>query len=249
MVRRGFETVSYYLCCRGSMETINHLFINGPVAYGIWQFFRSQFNITMSDTTSIDHLLHFRSSSTAYKSQIRCILPLFVLWIIWIARNDVKHRGIQMRHTRIIANILQHINRAQTTRSLGKMVWKGDSNVAIAWGFQLFTFSKNIVKIVRWIKPPQGWIKLNYDGASRGDPVLAGVGGIARDHTSSPLFAFCAALRNQTNIYAKLYVLVEGLVLYHQRALYKVWVEIDASIYLQSYEWFQKISIYDFHTY
>ncbi|PKI69991.1 hypothetical protein CRG98_009594 [Punica granatum] len=36
-------------------------------------------------------------------------------------------------------------------------------------------------QLVRWHKPPEGYFKLNSDGASRGNPGLAGLGGIIRD--------------------------------------------------------------------
>jgi hypothetical protein len=33
----------------------------------------------------------------------------------------------------------------------------------------------------KWEPPPQGFIKLNYDGASKGNPGQAGAGGLFRD--------------------------------------------------------------------
>lgn len=39
---------------------------------------------------------------------------------------------------------------------------------------------KKIVE-VRWLRPPQGWIKLNFDGAVKGSSGMAGCGGVLRD--------------------------------------------------------------------
>ena len=36
---------------------------------------------------------------------------------------------------------------------------------------------------VKWKSPPMGWIKGNFDGATKGNPRKAGCGGVLRDHT------------------------------------------------------------------
>lgn len=35
-----------------------------------------------------------------------------------------------------------------------------------------------VLLLVGWSFPPQGWVKLNTDGASKGNPGLAGAGGL-----------------------------------------------------------------------
>ena len=43
--------------------------------------------------------------------------------------------------------------------------------------------------MVKWLKPPANSIKLNSDGASKGNPGPAGGGCILRDHTGNMVYA------------------------------------------------------------
>ena len=38
-----------------------------------------------------------------------------------------------------------------------------------------------VIKQIHWDKPEEGWMKLNTDGLSLGNPGLAGGGGVIRD--------------------------------------------------------------------
>lgn len=50
-----------------------------------------------------------------------------------------------------------------------------------------------------WSHPPIGFLKLNFDGASRGKPGLAGIGGIIRNHEGKILHIYNKALGKGTN--------------------------------------------------
>ncbi|KAL0443394.1 UNVERIFIED_CONTAM: putative ribonuclease H protein [Sesamum latifolium] len=45
-------------------------------------------------------------------------------------------------------------------------------------------------KTIYWLKPEPGWVKLNTNGASKGNPGLAGAGGIVRDYEGKVILAF-----------------------------------------------------------
>eukprot|EP01018_Ginkgo_biloba_P030762 Gb_31409 [translate_table: standard] len=46
----------------------------------------------------------------------------------------------------------------------------------------------------RWCGPPIGWIKYNFDGAEKGNPSLAGEGGLCRNLEGAILGAFAEPL-------------------------------------------------------
>lgn len=66
-------------------------------------------------------------------------------------------------------------------------------------------------KLVGWVKPNSGWVKLNTDGASKGNPCPAGAGGIFRDEAGNWLGGFMNSLGVATSMCAELGAIRSGL--------------------------------------
>jgi len=60
---------------------------------------------------------------------------------------------------------------------------------------------------VQWDSPPGDWIKLNLDGASRGNPGPTGAGGVFRGPHGNWVFGFSINLGRCTVVKAKLLTL------------------------------------------
>ncbi|KAL0417382.1 UNVERIFIED_CONTAM: putative ribonuclease H protein [Sesamum latifolium] len=105
--------------------------------------------------------------------------------------------------------------------------WKGDPNIASNMGFQTCVKRTALMK-VKWNKPDKGWIKINTDGASKGNPGTAGAGGIARNEKGEVIFAFDDFIREATNMYAEVYGLFKALQICQTENFNRIWIEIDA---------------------
>ena len=46
-----------------------------------------------------------------------------------------------------------------------------------------------IQRLGKWLPPPEGFLKVNMDGSSRGNPGSAGIGGIGRDYFESVILS------------------------------------------------------------
>ena len=57
---------------------------------------------------------------------------------------------------------------------------------------------------IRWERPQQGWIRLNTEGASSGNPGLAGRGGILRNEHGEWIKGFSRNIGRATSFAAKL---------------------------------------------
>ncbi|KAF5461917.1 hypothetical protein F2P56_017977 [Juglans regia] len=66
------------------------------------------------------------------------------------------------------------------------------------------------VRVVKWHRPRQGWVKLNTDGSSFGNPGTSGAGGVIRDEDGRLLLAYSVPLGLGTNNFAELRSLLEG---------------------------------------
>lgn len=62
-----------------------------------------------------------------------------------------------------------------------------------------------------WEPPPEGVLKINFDGASKENPDHAGFDGAIRDHKSEIIQIFYGSLGNDTSNVTELDGLVEGL--------------------------------------
>ncbi|KAL0325030.1 UNVERIFIED_CONTAM: putative ribonuclease H protein [Sesamum radiatum] len=83
-------------------------------------------------------------------------------------------------------------------------------------------------KIVYWLKLDASWVKLNTDGASKGNPGLARAGGIVRDYEGKVILAFSEPIGFTNNMVAEMHVVLRGFGICLEKGFSKVWFELDA---------------------
>ena len=86
----------------------------------------------------------------------------------------------------------------------------------------------------KWTPPPPGWHKLNFDGAARGNPGIAGVGCILNDENGRWVAKLAAPLPPVSNNVAELEALEKGLQLSHKLNLCKIHIEGDSQVVLNA---------------
>ena len=62
-----------------------------------------------------------------------------------------------------------------------------------------------MVNYIGWKYPAKGWIKLNVDGCSKGNPGLAGAGGVMRDHMGTWIGGFARNISICSSVIAELW--------------------------------------------
>ncbi|KAL0291521.1 UNVERIFIED_CONTAM: putative ribonuclease H protein [Sesamum angustifolium] len=83
-------------------------------------------------------------------------------------------------------------------------------------------------KIVYRLKPDPSWVKLNTDGDSKGNPGVAGAGGIVRDYEGKFILAFSEPIGFTNNMVAEMHVVLRGIGICLEKGFSKVWLELDA---------------------
>ncbi|PNX61102.1 ribonuclease H, partial [Trifolium pratense] len=84
------------------------------------------------------------------------------------------------------------------------------------------------VSWIGWKVPEEGWVKVNIDGASKGER-LAGCGGLIRDHQGRWCGGFAKFVGAGSAFVAELWGVLEGLKLARRKGFRKVEVNIDSS--------------------
>ncbi|KAL8527086.1 hypothetical protein ACS0TY_016084 [Phlomoides rotata] len=86
--------------------------------------------------------------------------------------------------------------------------------------------------IVRWLLPPDPWIKLNTDGSYDQHTGVASGGGLFRDHLGALLLAFHTPLVVTSSFDAELQSLLHGLHL-ARRFDVPVWIKLDSLVVIR----------------
>ena len=84
--------------------------------------------------------------------------------------------------------------------------------------------------LVKWLSPPDGWFTLNFDGAAKGNPGNAGVGGLIQDSLGRWVQGYYIGLGITTSVNAELRGLLEGLKLASQLNITQLIIELDALV-------------------
>ena len=107
-----------------------------------------------------------------------------------------------------------------------KVFGSGQGGLLVSTGFK-----KEI--LINWKSPPDGWLKLNIDGAVKGNPGPAGGGGLLRDHRGNWINGFSANLGWCSYVKAELLALLKGLQLAWNMGVSHLEVEIDSHVALK----------------
>lgn len=150
-------------------------------------------------------------------------MPGFITWTIWKERN----KRVFLNEIRDIIHALEIIT--QNVRQLFLVKNKADQDnkvsnrdLQILKAFNLdnrmsvATMNRQqemSITLSIWKRPPSGFLKLNFDGASRGNPGMAGIGGIIRNNAREIQHIYNRALGEETNNEMEFAAMEHGLII------------------------------------
>lgn len=86
-----------------------------------------------------------------------------------------------------------------------------------------------------WQPSHRDFVKINFDGSSRGNPSDSGVGVCIRDYMGDLKAFKSSILPPGTNNVVEVQALLEGLILAKKLDFLKVHVEVDSSLIINAY--------------
>ncbi|XP_059067587.1 uncharacterized protein LOC131858375 [Cryptomeria japonica] len=86
----------------------------------------------------------------------------------------------------------------------------------------------------KWSPPKQGWLKLNFDGASKGNPGASGIENVIRDHKGTIVGKMAMPMPPDANNIAEFKALHLGLIDYHKHGIKNLIVEGDSAIAIKA---------------
>ncbi|XP_057835107.1 uncharacterized protein LOC131045531 [Cryptomeria japonica] len=165
--------------------------------------------------------------------------PSCLVWEIWKERNRRLFEGKAKRQESILNSIKSAIVDSVNCRiafSLdhSKVFSSSDENIRLKWqGIRIpssFGQKINARKDATWSPPKPDWVKLNFDGASRGNPGLSGIGYVIKDQSRAITGKMAKLIPPDTNNIAEFTALQLVLMDCINHGLRNVSVEGDSEI-------------------
>ncbi|CAJ2673373.1 unnamed protein product [Trifolium pratense] len=130
---------------------------------------------------------------------------------LWIWRNRELHEENYNRPMQPVLYIMQRLREYyQASKVSGTVV---SVPKRVSW--------------IRWQPPEEGWVKVNSDGASKGEQ-MAGCGGLIRDHRGHWLGGFAKFVGVGSAFVAELWGVLEGLKYAKRKGYRKIDLNIDS---------------------
>ena len=177
--------------CNEFSESIDHLFLKCKRSWLLWLFFCAKWKVSW--VIPDDMCSAFLSWLGISMNSVWRVTFYAILWTLWMARNDAVFNGKVMET-------------AQLCDLVGYRVayWckaKWPDGAALVDDYMRFpdciqTASRGgkVLPRVEWVMPEVGQLKFNVDGAARGQPGEAGIGGVLRDENGSTRLVFSKSI-------------------------------------------------------
>jgi hypothetical protein len=181
----------------------------------------------------IDTITYWRDQvfHSSYLNRIWQLLPGFILWQVWKERNRrlFMNDSLLWHHSwnQCRLNILETLNLQlwfekdlinNPSELLILQYWKPSPNL-----HPLSSTSSPPPPSIpsSWSTPPKDFIKLNFDGASKGNPRAVGYKVVFHNHRGHIILINVGSLGHTTNNVAKLWGLIRGFQLAIEHSLTK----------------------------
>ncbi|XP_059078162.1 uncharacterized protein LOC131876716 [Cryptomeria japonica] len=189
--------------CKKAEETLDHLLLQCEEAQKVWKFLLGKLDWAISLPNSIfDIFTSWRiPCQKSVLSSLWLVAPSLVVWEIWKERNvrifQEKVESEESLCARVERAIAEVVSVAARNYNLAKHSFTNeDRDIQAKWPLihcQPVNGSSGVdpnlsSKKVKWEPPSKRWIKINFDGASKGYPGISGAGVVTRDDNGFILF-------------------------------------------------------------
>lgn len=192
--KRGKYGPSRCNLCRKENETQEHLLNKCSYAQSLWEEIRRLFGRTKRDPNKIKNtLIQWGRGNYQSKlvSRIWNLMPGFVIWTVWKERNKSIFRDRSGQETNAWDEVCRALKETVLSESWSEEDWKLNQEEQrivsklnlephMAYLDSGKCYRPNTQSPSQFRFPGDQRIKLNFDGASKGNPGQAGLGGISR---------------------------------------------------------------------
>lgn len=168
--------------------------------------------------------------SSSQRGTLLGITPIIITWALWKARCEARmeeHTITWQKTTCQIKSMLAQVGN-QITKA--RKTTAHDMQILRALNYLISIPRQWKVQLISWEKPLGIQLKLNVDGASKGNPGPSGGGGLLRDSLGTCWAGLAHHYGVCTNMMAETRALLDGLCLYRDVGVVNIMVETDSKV-------------------
>ncbi|XP_059069835.1 uncharacterized protein LOC131859787 [Cryptomeria japonica] len=201
--RLGFLGPFRCIMCKKAEESLDHLLLQCEEAQTVWSFLLGKLGWMVPLPNIVLDLFSSWNipSCRSVFSSLWLVAPSLVVWEIWNERNirifQEKEDSVESFLLRVERAIAESVLAAARNHNLAKHPYTSeDKNIQANWLLVNYQPVNGYLRVnpplekeeVKWEPPTKEWIKINFDGASRGNLGTSGVGVVARNDKGVILF-------------------------------------------------------------
>ncbi|XP_075098931.1 uncharacterized protein LOC142175826 [Nicotiana tabacum] len=209
-------------------ESLQHLFFKSETAKTTWKYFLSRAGIDVEGLTMHQAITKCWTANVCLRLKpIMQALPSCVVWELWKRRNSMKY-GDAVTTSRVIYQVSSNLQSLVKVRKPGMVMvpHKWQDLLAV---MENFTPKLKVTKVM-WEFPSAGWLKVNTDGASRGNPGRSSIGFCIRNENGDIVKSVGKEIEETTNTIAEAKAMVEALRFCRFKQYSHVWLQPDSMI-------------------
>jgi ribonuclease HI len=224
---RGFQVTGQCIICGMEQEDSGHALFRCPHANQLWSVMRDIWLLPgMHELCTITGTWLRLVIVAAQPQMIESIL--LVAWQAWYAHNEVTHAKPLPSVDRSKGFLVSYMRTIRNVKELSTDDIIKGKNTLVCSASCVPTRKEPPDKI--WLKPSEGWVKLNCDGSFKLEDGSAGVDMVLRDKNGQVIFSACRQLNGCSDaLEAETLACQEGLLLAFQWSEKPVIVVLDCS--------------------
>jgi ribonuclease HI len=245
--KRGFTGPSRCHLCQTQEETTNHLLDDCAYTAELWDWAASIFRQSDRIRGNIAATIKLWRENYSDQEKVNLcwtLTPGMIIWSIWKERNRRIFRNQSWPEGKIKETITSMIRETVMSRNCQEgRAQPTDQDSRVLEAFQLTGGHKPNpnrqqpqlqVGERNWKLPPSGSLKLNFDGAVKGNPGRTGLGGVIRDSKGNIIRLYVGSLGNSTNNAAEFGALETGLEILSREGMTNAIVEGDSALVINT---------------
>ncbi|XP_070021920.1 uncharacterized protein [Nicotiana sylvestris] len=226
--RRRDKSRTTYRMIWSDEESLQHLFFRSETARTTWKYFLSRAGIAVEGLTLHQAIIKCCTTNVCLRLKpVMQALPSCVVWELWKRRNCMKYSDVVIT-SKVIYQVSSSLQALVKVRKPGmEMVPHKRQDLLVM--MENFTPKLKVTKVM-WELPSARWLKVNTDGASRGNPGKSSIGFCIRNENGDIVKSVGKQIKETTNTVAEAKDMVEVLRFCRFQQYSHVWLQTNSML-------------------